>query len=120
MNQYKKLFNDSIVFAIGSFGSKLITFFLVGFYTYYLSKSEYGTADLLINSVNLLLPVVSLSVSEGVLRFVLDSKNTLEKVSWLRTAIRINFFGTDSDRYLCVSFLSFRPTDGNFFLDGCV
>lgn len=93
MNQYKKLFNDSIVFAIGSFGSKLITFFLVGFYTYYLSKSEYGTADLLINSVNLLLPVVSLSVSEGVLRFVLDSKDTLEKVSWLRTAIRINFLG---------------------------
>ena len=86
MNQYKKLFNDSIVFAIGSFGSKLITFFLVGFYTYYLSKSEYGTADLLINSVNILLPVVSLSVSEGVLRFVLDSKDTLEKVSWLRTA----------------------------------
>lgn len=40
MNQYKKLFNDSIVFAIGSFGSKLITFFLVGFYTYYLSKAS--------------------------------------------------------------------------------
>ncbi|MGL9730721.1 oligosaccharide flippase family protein [Enterococcus sp. DIV0756] len=93
MNQYKKLVNDSLIFAIGSFGSKLITFFLVGFYTYYLTKGEYGTADLLINSINLLLPIISLSVSEGVLRFVLDSKSTSEKVSWLRTAIGINFIG---------------------------
>ena len=93
MNQYKKLFSDSLIFAIGSFGSKLITFFLVGFYTYYLSKSEYGTADLLINTINLMLPIVSLSVSEGVLRFVLDSKSNSEKLDWLRTAISINFVG---------------------------
>lgn len=93
MNQYKKLFSDSLIFAIGSFGSKLIMFFLVGFYTYYLSKSEYGTADLLINTINLMLPIVSLSVSEGVLRFVLDSKSNSEKLDWLRTAISINFVG---------------------------
>lgn len=92
-NQYKKLFNDSLIFAIGSFGSKLITFFLVGFYTYYLTKSEYGTADLLLNTINLALPIVSLSVSEGVLRFVLDSKSQQEKVDWLRTALGTNVMG---------------------------
>lgn len=93
MNQYKKLFNDSLIFAIGSFGSKLITFFLVGFYTFYLTKSEYGMADLLINTVNLLLPIISLSVSEGVLRFVLDSKSQQEKENWLNTAMKINLLG---------------------------
>ncbi|MBV7391189.1 polysaccharide biosynthesis C-terminal domain-containing protein [Enterococcus sp. ALS3] len=93
MNQYKKLFNDSLIFAIGSFGSKLITFFLVGFYTYYLTKAQYGTADLLINTINLLLPIVSLSVSEGVLRFVLDSKSKKEQMSWLSVALRINLIG---------------------------
>lgn len=92
-NQYKKLFNDSLIFAIGSFGSKLITFFLVGFYTYYLTKSEYGTADLLLNTINLALPIVSLSVSEGVLRFVLDSKSQQEKLDWLRTALGTNVMG---------------------------
>ena len=95
-NQYKKLFNDSLIFAIGSFGSKLITFFLVGFYTYYLTKSEYGTADLLLNTINLALPIVSLSVSEGVLRFVLDSKSPQEKLDWLRTALGTNVMGLGS------------------------
>ncbi|MGM0214810.1 oligosaccharide flippase family protein [Enterococcus sp. AZ109] len=93
MSQARKLLNDSVIFAIGSFGSKLITFFLVGFYTYYLTTSEYGTADLLLNSINLLLPVVSLSISEGVLRFVLDSKGRREKVKLVNTAILINFIG---------------------------
>lgn len=93
MNQYKKLFNDSLILAIGSFGSKLITFFLVGFYTYYLTTSEYGTADLLLNSINLALPIVSLSISEGVLRFVLDSSLEQEKEQLLYTALRINSYG---------------------------
>lgn len=91
-NQYKKLVNDSLILAIGSFGSKLITFFLVGFYTYYLTTSEYGTADLLLNSINLALPIVSLSISEGVLRFALDSKQQ-EKEKLLHTALRINSCG---------------------------
>ncbi|MEO1768413.1 lipopolysaccharide biosynthesis protein [Candidatus Enterococcus ferrettii] len=93
MNQYKKLVNDSLILAIGSFGSKLITFFLVGFYTYYLTTAEYGMADLLLNSINLALPIVSLSISEGVLRFTLDSNQQQEKEKLLHTALKINSWG---------------------------
>lgn len=72
MNSYKKLINNSIIFAVGTLGSKLISFLLVPLYTYYLSTSEYGTVDLTITTVNMLLPIISVSAYEAVLRFTMD------------------------------------------------
>lgn len=72
MNSYKKLVNNSLIFAVGTLGSKLISFLLVPLYTYYLSTSEYGTVDLTITTVNMLLPIISVSAYEAVLRFTMD------------------------------------------------
>ncbi|WP_225743746.1 lipopolysaccharide biosynthesis protein [Marinilactibacillus sp. Marseille-P9653] len=69
---YKKLVSNSLVFAIGNLGSKLITFLLVPLYTYYLTTSEYGTVDLIIVTASLLMPIVTASVFEAILRFILD------------------------------------------------
>lgn len=74
MNSYKKLLNNSIVFAIGNMGSKILTFLLVPLYTFTLTTQEYGLMDLSVTTVNLLVPVVSLSIYEGVLRFVMSKK----------------------------------------------
>lgn len=74
MNSYKKLFNNSIVFAIGNLGTKLIIFFLVPLYTYYLTKSEFGTVDLLTTTLSCLIPIFTLSIFDSVLRFAMDEK----------------------------------------------
>lgn len=79
-NKYNKLAKNSFFFAIGNFGSKLISFFLLPLYTYQLTTSEYGVADLIVTTVSLLLPVVSLSIYYAVLRFSLDKKNDNELV----------------------------------------
>lgn len=76
LNSYKKLANNSFIFAIGTLGSKLISFLLVPLYTYYLSTSEYGTVDLTITTVNMLIPLVSASAYEAVLRFTMDKNET--------------------------------------------
>lgn len=72
MENYKKLFNDSLIFAIGNFGSKLITFLMLPLYTYALSTTEYGIVDLILTTISLLLPIVGLSIYESVLRFGMD------------------------------------------------
>ena len=46
MNKYKKLALNTIIFSIGSFSSKLLSFLLVRFYTEYLTKTETSTFDL--------------------------------------------------------------------------
>lgn len=79
MNSYKKLINNTFVFALGNLGTKLITFFLVPLYTYNLNTSEYGLTDLITTSVSLLMPIFTVSIFDAVLRFVMD-KNYDKKV----------------------------------------
>lgn len=80
MNSYKKLVGNSFIFAVGSLGSKLISIILVPLYTYYLTTSEYGTVDLLITTVTMLLPIVSVSIFEALLRYVMDKSNNPSEV----------------------------------------
>lgn len=80
MNSYKKLINNSFIFAIGSMGSKLISFILVPLYTYYLSTEQYGTVDLVTTTVVMLLPVVSASIFEALLRFVMEKDKPTEVI----------------------------------------
>lgn len=91
MNSYKKLLNNSFIFALGNLGSKIISFILVPLYTYYLTIEEYGTVDLLITTVSMLLPIVSFSVFDGVLRFVME-KNTKDG-EVLYNSLLIGLFG---------------------------
>ena len=71
-NKYKTLLDNTFLLSIGTFGSKLLTFVMVRFYTGVLTPSDYGTADLIMQTANLLLPVVSLGITNGVFRFALD------------------------------------------------
>lgn len=72
MNQYKKLVNDSIIMIVGNFGSKVIGFLMLPLYTSYLSTKDYGIVDLIITTTALLLPIISCSIYDGVLRFAMD------------------------------------------------
>lgn len=72
--RYSKLGKNTILLFIGNFASKLLSFFLVPLYTYYLTTSEYGISDLLSTTVSLLVPFLTLVASEAVLRFTLDKE----------------------------------------------
>ena len=72
MNKYKKLSVNTLIFSIGSFSSKLLSFLLVRFYTEYLTKAETSTFDLVCQTANLLVPIATLSITEGVIRYGLD------------------------------------------------
>ncbi len=73
-NKYKELVINILIFALGSFGSKLITFFLVPLYTNYMTTEQYGTADLITTCANLSVPIFSLVIQDAVLRFGLSGK----------------------------------------------
>ena len=56
-------------------GSKLLVFLMVRFYTSYLTPAEYGTADLITQTANLLIPLVSLDIADAVFRFAADRRS---------------------------------------------
>lgn len=79
-NRGKYLFKNTAVFAIGSIGTKLIAFFLVPLYTNILSTSEYGIADLIYTIGTVLIPLLTLNISEAIMRFALDKNANYKKI----------------------------------------
>ena len=74
---YRILAKNSLLFAIGSFSSRAVTFFLLPFYTYYLTPDEFGKIDVLLTTILLLIPLISLHAMEMVFRFAMDSNKSL-------------------------------------------
>ena len=68
----ENLAKNTVLFAIGSIGSKLLQIILVPFYTRVMTDAEFGTADILQAAVSLLLPVFSLTVYESVFRYAME------------------------------------------------
>ncbi|MBO5671275.1 MAG: polysaccharide biosynthesis C-terminal domain-containing protein, partial [Clostridia bacterium] len=71
-NKYKQLLSNTAILGIGTFSSKLLVFFMVRFYTACLTTDEYGIADIITQTANLLIPLLSLGIAEAVFRFALE------------------------------------------------
>ena len=80
MNKYKKLLSNTGLITLGTFGSKILVFFLTPLYTYLLTDAQFGTADLLAQTAKLILPILSLGITEAVFRFALDKAEDPKKV----------------------------------------
>ena len=76
-SSYKKLFSNTLIFALGSFGSKLLVLILVPLYTACLSPDQYGTVDLIAQTANILIPIITLSAADAALRFALETKDEI-------------------------------------------
>lgn len=100
MNKYSKLLKEIVVYGIGNLGSKVLSFILVPIYTAYLSSAEYGTVDLAMATVSMLMPVVSACIAEAVLRFTMDK-------SYNKSTVLSNAFFDSGKIYLIFSIIIF-------------
>lgn len=74
MNRYTRLLNNTLIFAIGTFSSKILTIVMTRFITGALSKTDFSTATALQDISNILIPVFSLQIIDAVTRFGLDRR----------------------------------------------
>ncbi len=89
--RYKSLAKDTILFGISSFSSKILIFLLLPIYTNVLTTSEYGVTDVIVNLVNLLYPLLTLSIVEAVLRFAFAKE--IQKNELLTSSLAFIFLG---------------------------
>lgn len=80
MSKYSKLLSDTAIFGIGNFITKLIYFFLMPIYTLALNAYDFGIADLLNNSLQIIIPIFTLCISDAVFRFSLDDDARPESI----------------------------------------
>ena len=72
MKGYKYLAKNIALMTIGNFASRMLSFFLVPLYTSILTTKEYGIFDLMIVSVQIMVPILTQNIMESVLRFSMD------------------------------------------------
>lgn len=91
-NRYKKLLSFTLILGIGTVISKLMTYVvLTPLYTYCLDPDEFGIVDLVVQTANLLMPLVSLGINQAVLRFGMDGET--DRGSVLTTGLAVNIIG---------------------------
>ena len=76
----KKLLSETFIFAIGSFGSRILSMILVPFYTNFLTTAEYGTIDFISTIIMVVIPLFTLSIQDAVFLFAMDKKNDFRSV----------------------------------------
>ena len=89
MNKYKKLAMNTVIFAIGNFGSKILVILLTRLYTNNISPADSSTKELLEITANFLLPIFTFSMSEAMIRYGLDRKYKKKEVFTTATCLTL-------------------------------
>lgn len=113
-SRYTKLAQNTIIFAVANFGTNVLRFIIVPFYTYYLTTDEYGVVDTLTTTITLLMPFVVLAIQEAVLRFTLDPQTN--KVSVLKNSLLVYLLGSSAFLVSYFVFAQIKIFAGLWFL----
>lgn len=74
MSKKKDLIKNTLILAFGRMSTKLVVFFLLPLYTFFLTPEEYGTVDLIITYLSLSVPVITLQLEMASFRFLVDAR----------------------------------------------
>ncbi len=115
-NESKELVNNTLIFGFGTVVSKVIMFILLPIYTYYLSKSELGEGELVVNFMNLIYPIATINIISALLRYGMDEKVSSKKV--LQNTFIVTFLGI-SLFSLLIFFLNINSSISNWKIYLC-
>ncbi|MFC0321968.1 oligosaccharide flippase family protein [Gallibacterium melopsittaci] len=90
-----KLLKNTLIYSIGSFGSKILSFLLLPLFSLYLSTVEMGQYDLILTFTMLVTPVVTLQLSDAIYRWLIsDEKTPGSEANVISTALLIFAFAS--------------------------
>lgn len=88
MNKSEKLIKGTGIYAIGTFGTKILSFLIVPLYTYYISTADMGIYDILISTVSLLAPIITLQISDAAYKWIISTE-IKEKEKYIRATMQV-------------------------------
>lgn len=89
----KKLLKNTAILSLGTLCTKGIMFLMTPLFTRWISQKDYGIFDLLITYISLISPIISLSCSEAVFRFLLEKKSENRNKKVITNAVVIDLIG---------------------------
>ena len=89
MGKSSSLAKNTALLSVGAILSKGLSFVMVPFFSSWISSADYGTFDLLLTYVSLLLPVIGLASNDALFRFSMDAETKEEKVKLVSNCFSI-------------------------------
>lgn len=87
MSRESKLAKNTIILSIGTFIPKVVSFVTLPILTSCLTQEEYGTYELIIVLVSLLLPAITMQIQTAAFRFLIDIRDEEEEVKKIITNV---------------------------------
>ena len=87
MSHSKKLIQDTMLYTVAQFGSRILLFLMLPFYTHYFSPDEFGIWDLTVTTIAFLTPFISMEIIAAVYRWLLDTENEGKRKTIISTGI---------------------------------
>lgn len=76
----KELLKGTIIYAIGSFGSKVLSLLIVPLYTFYIVPEELGNYDLILTTINLLIPIITFQITDAAYKKIVEKFDERQKI----------------------------------------
>lgn len=93
MDEKKRLLKNTVIISVGSITTKMLSFFLIPFYTIYLNNTEYGLYDYICTLGTCIVPIMSMLMDESMFRFLIDCKSGEEKKAVITNSLLIQILG---------------------------
>ena len=79
-NKNKELVKGTLIYAIGSFGSKVLSLLIVPLYTFFIVPEELGNYDLILTTVNLLIPIITLQITDAAYKWIVENLQKKDQI----------------------------------------
>lgn len=99
----------AFTFFLGNVLSKIVAFLLIPIYTGYLTPEQFGSYDLVITIISLIVPLIYLQVWDGVFRFAFDNKEKCEKQKVITNGLVIMVFSSIIYIFIEIIMNKFKP-----------
>lgn len=85
MKYAKRLVYDTILYGLAQFSSSLLSLFMLPIITRYFTPAEFGTWDIALTAVTLLIPLVSFELTAATYRWLLDETELVARIHVITT-----------------------------------
>lgn len=89
MSREKRLAKNTVIYFIGSFGSKILSFLLLPIYSSYLTQSAFGSYDLINTMIQIAYPVITLVLDNAMYVYLIGTQDVNRKEDIIAVAVRI-------------------------------
>lgn len=94
MSREEKLAKGTIIYFIGSFGSKILSFILLPVYAKYLTTEAYGDYDLINTVIQIVYPVITMMLDNALYVYLISTDDKKRKQDIISFAIKTLFLNS--------------------------